>query len=240
MSSLLVLIVLIIYVLAAVLLWRERSLRYLVMLVAGHVTMLLMPLWQRLYQIDATQGAQLPSFAPFEIGWPVIIGGGVLVALPALVFYYGLRHRWWPRHYAAIWMGYASFVAYFIIIERLMAQIGTSLIAESLVVADARVPGPIVQAVLVAGVSLGMLYALVSTRHYGLNVAIVPLLLSGIVASLLFLGIFASPLWVAGLLGQSGVLATGGALVSLLLVLWGVHLLASGLHAGRGQQFVWR
>jgi hypothetical protein len=71
-------------------------------------------------------------------------------------------------------------------------------------------------------------------------VAVVPLLLSGAVSALLFLGIFASPLWVAGLLEQSGLIVIGGALVSLGLVFWGVHLLASGLHAGRRQQFVWR
>lgn len=240
MSPLLVLLVLVIYVLAVVLLWRERSLRYLLMLLAGHLAMLLTPLWQRLYEIDPAQGVRLPSLAGVEFSWPIIIGGGPLLALPTLVFYYGLRHRWWPRHYAAIWMGFATFIAYFIIVERLLESSGTVLVAQSLIIADTPIPGALIQAVLLAGVSLGMLYVLVSTRHYGLDVAILALLLSGIVASLLFLGIFASPLWVAGLLGQDGLFATGAALVSLLLVLWGVHLLASGLHAGRSQQLLWR
>lgn len=238
MSPLLVVVLILVYVLAVVLLWRERSLRYVLMLLAGHLAMLLTPLWQRLYESDPATG-RVPLLAPITLDWTLIFGGGAALALPALLFYYGLRHRWWPRHYAAIWVGYATFVAYFILADRLFLR-GGGLIAQSLVIADARVPGALVQAVLLGGVSLGMLYALVSTRHYGLNIALVPLLASGVVAALLFLGIFASPLWVAGLLGQSGVLALGGAFVSLLLVLWGVHLLASALHAGRAQQFVWR
>jgi hypothetical protein len=240
MSPLLLIITALVYIVALVLLWRERSLRYLLMLLAGHLTMLLTPIWQRLYAIETVDGASLAQFGRFDLPWSVIVGGGVLLALPPLLFYYGLRHRWWPRHYAAIWTGYLVFVIYFLVAERLLASAGVQLFNDALIVGNTSIPAAIVQAVLVAGVSLGMLYALVSTRHYALEVALLPLLLSGIVASLLFLGIFASPLWVAGLLGQSGLLVASGALVSLLLVLWGVHLLASGLHAGRRQQLLWR
>lgn len=240
MSPLLLIITVLAYSAALLLLWRERSLRYLLMLLAGHVTMLLTPIWQRIYAIDTVDGASLAQLGRFELPWSLIIGGGTLLALPPLIFRFGLRRRWWPRHYAAIWLGYLVFVIYFLLVERLLASSGVQLFTDALVVGNTSIPASIIQAVLIGGVSLGMLYALVSTRHYALEVALLPLLLSGIVSSLLFLGIFASPLWVAGLLAQSGLLVTSGALVSLALVLWGVHLLASGLHAGRRQQLLWR
>lgn len=238
--SLLVLVTILIYAAAVALLWREGSLRYLLLLFAGHLAMLLTPLWQRVYQIAPTVGSGFTLLGRFEIGWALLLGGGPLLALPALAFYYGLRHRVWPRHYAAIWLGYALFVIYFLLVEGLLERGGSGLFSDTLLVDDTILPAGVVQAVLLSGVSLGMLYTLVSTRHYALQVALAPLLLSGVVASLLFLGIFASPLWVSALLGQGGLLVTLAGFVSLALVLWGVHLLASGLHANRRQQLLWR
>jgi hypothetical protein len=240
MSTSVVLITVVCYALALFLLWRERSFRYLLMLLAGHALMLLLPLWQRVYQVTPMDGPGLELLGRFPIPWSILIGGGPLVALPPLLFYYGLRHRWWSRHYLAIWLAYAAFVMYFLFVEAVLVRNGAILFASALQIADTAVPAEIVQALLLGGVSLGMAYTLVSTRHYSLRIAVVPLLLSGVAAALLFLGVFASPLWVAGLLDQEGLIVAGGALVSLGLVLWGVHLLASGLHAGRRQQFVWR
>jgi hypothetical protein len=228
------------YGFALFLLWRERTLRYLLMLLSGHTVILLMPLWQWVYQATPMAADGLSLLNRFMIPWSLLIGGGPLLALPPLTFYYGLRHRWWSRHYLAIWISYIIFVMYFLFIEALLVRNGTILFADTLVIGNTSVPAEIIQALLFGGVSLGMAYSLVSTRHYALSVAVVPLLLSGAVSALLFLGIFASPLWVAGLLEQSGLIVIGGALVSLGLVFWGVHLLASGLHAGRRQQFVWR
>ena len=238
--SLITFVTVLIYVGALALLWRERSLRYLLMLFAGHLAMLLTPLWQRVYQITPRSGAGLTLLGRFEIPWALLLGGGALLALPPLIFYYGLRHRWWPRHYAAVWLGYALFVIYFLLIQGMLERGKAGLFSDTLLVRDTILPANVAQAVLLAGVSLGMLYTLVSTRHYALQVAVAPLLLCGVVAALLFLGIFASPLWVSGLLGQSGILVTMGGFVSLGLVLWGVHLLAGGLHAGRRQQLLWR
>ncbi|HEX6292877.1 MAG TPA: hypothetical protein VFZ66_27070 [Herpetosiphonaceae bacterium] len=240
MSILLVLIIIVSYGLALFLLWRDGSLRYLLMLFAGHVVMLLMPLWQRIYQVAPMEGAGLSLLGRFTIPWALLLGGGPLLALPPLIFYYGLRHRWWPRHYVAIWSAYVVFVMYFLFIEAVLVRNEALIFSDTLLVAETPIPAEILQSVLLGGVSLGMAYTLVSTRHYALQVAVLPLLLSGLVSALLFLGIFASPLWVTGLLEQEGLIVVGGALVSLGLVLWGVHLLASGLHAGRRQQFRWR
>lgn len=240
MSPLLVVVTLGVYALAIALLWLDRSLRYLLTVLAGHLAMLLVPLWERLYGVDPTAGPQIPILGSIELSWPVVIGGGAVLALPVIVFFAGIRHKLWPRHYAAIWLGYGVFVLYFLLVDWLLERSGASLLTPAALVAGTPVPPVLVQAVLVAGASLGMLYALISTRHYSLSVALLLILLSGLVASLVFLGIFASPLWAAGFLGQSSTVVAAGALVSLLLVLWGVHLLAAGLHSARRQQLVWR
>jgi len=241
MSALLVLITLAIYAAGAVLIWQARSARFAFVLVAGHLAMLLTPLWQRLYGLNPADGPQIPTLiSGYRVPTSVFIGGGALLALPVILFYYGLRRKLWPRHYAAIWAGYGSFVLYFLLIDRLLNASGASLFSDSSVASVTRLPPSLVQAMLIAGVAIGMLYAVVSTRHYGLEAALLPLLLSGMASSLVFLGVFGSPLWIIGLLGQSGIVAFAGGSVALLLVLWGVHLLASGLHAGRRQQFVWR
>ena len=187
--SLVAFVTVLIYVGALALLWRERSLRYLLMLFAGHLAMLLTPLWQRVYQITPRSGAGFTLLGRFEIPWALLLGGGALLALPPLIFYYGLRHRWWPRHYAAVWLGYALFVIYFLLIQGILERGNSGLFSDTLLVRDTVLPANVAQAVLLAGVSLGMLYTLVSTRHYALRVAVAPLLLCGVVAALLFLGI---------------------------------------------------
>ncbi len=240
MSPLLLLFTLAVYGLTGYLVWRERSYCYALALFAGHLAMLLTPLWQRAYAVTPLMEGGLSLFGRYNVPWALLLGGGAIMALPAIAFYYGLRHRWWPRHYAIIWAGYAVFVVYFALIEAILERAGTSLFTSTLLLADTIVPASLAQALLLGGVSLGILYTMVSTRHYALEVALLPLLFSGIAASILFLGIFASPLWVAGLLNQQGWIITIAALVSLALVLWGVHLLANGLHSGRFQQLIWR
>ncbi|WP_029214417.1 hypothetical protein [Kallotenue papyrolyticum] len=246
MSPLLLLLTLAVYGVAGYLFWRERSVCYLLTLIGGHLAMLLMPLWERAYQLAPADGAGLVLADGVAIAWPVLIYGGVLLVLPALLFYYGLRHRWWPRHYAVLWTGYAVAVLYFAVVDAGLERGNQGLIGLSHLAAAAIVPPTLTQAMLLAGVSLFVLYAMISTRHYGLQMALVPLLLAAIVGSLLFLGILGGPLWVAGLLAQQGVLDERGwlislaTLISLLLVLWGVHLLAAGLHSGRRQHLVWR
>jgi hypothetical protein len=240
MSPLLVLFTLAVYGLAGYLLWRERSYGYVLALFAGHLAMLLTPVWQRAYAVTTVSEGGLSLFGRYDVPWALLLGGGAILALPAIAFRYGLRNRWWPRHYAIIWAGYAVFVVYFALVEAILERTGSPFFTSTLLLRDTVIPGSLAQALLLAGVSLGILYTMVSTRHYALQVAIVPLLFSGVAASILFLGIFASPLWVAGLLDQDGWIMTAAALVSLALVLWGVHLLANGLHSSRLQQLVWR
>ncbi len=243
MSALLVVFALLAYGLAALLFYREGTLRYFLMLLAGHIAMLMTPLWERLYQLEIAEGPGVSLFGLASVSWTLVLGGGILLALPPLVFYYGLRHHWWPSHYATLWAAYIIFALYFLMLERIFADTvpleGRTL--ERL--AETPLAPAFVVTLLLAGVTLGMLYVLVSTRHYALQIALIPLLLSGVVSMLLFLGIFASPLWIVSLIGITDLplwVTLGGVVVSLALVLWGVHLLASGLHAARDQQVVWR
>ncbi len=88
------------YLLAALLLWRDRSLRPFLLLLAGSITTLSQPLWSRLFAnapeapgniVHLGEIASIPLWA--------ILGGGVLLALPPLSIVYGLRHGWWNQHY---------------------------------------------------------------------------------------------------------------------------------------------
>jgi hypothetical protein len=244
MSAVLVLLTLLAYMLAAFLFHRERTLRYFLMLLAGHIAMLMTPLWERLYQLQILAGpGGISLFGLASVSWTLVLGGGTLLVLPPLLFYYGLRHRWWPFHYAILWAAYVIFALYFLLLEWIFADT-ISLEGSTLErLTETPLTPVFVLALLLASVDLGMVYVLVSTRHYALQIAVIPLLLSGVVSMLLFLGIFASPLWIFSLIDiadQPLWVTLWGVMVSLVLVLWGIHLLASGLHAGRDQQVVWR
>src|SRR3712207_3349984 len=108
MSSTLVLVTLVIYAIGAVLIWQTRSARFALLLAAGHLAMLLTPLWQRLYGLEWPASRLLSLFGNYRVPLPVILAGGALLALPVMLFNWGLRRKLWPRHYAAIWAGYAA------------------------------------------------------------------------------------------------------------------------------------
>jgi hypothetical protein len=243
MSVLLAVITLLVYGLAIFLFLREGTLRYLLVLLAGHIAMLSTPLWARLYRFVITEETGLSIFGLAQVPWNLVLGGGVLLVLPALIFYYGLRHGFWACHYAALWGTYIVFALYFLVYERLFAGLISLQGSVLEVLDDTPFPAPFMIALLLAGVSLGIVYVVVSTRHFAFHIAVMPLLLSGLISMLVFLGIFASPLWIISLIGLTEVsmwAIWGGILISLGLVLWGIHLLASVLHAGRSQHFVWR
>ncbi len=228
------------YAAAAYLYWVDRSLRPLLLLLAGSITALLEPLWGRLFGGSLDVPGNVIRFGTlFMVPFWTIVGGGVLFALPPFVVVYGLRHHWWGRHYAAAWGFFLAFVLFFLIVVALEARSEIMLFAHPQLPRDGLVE-TLLHAVLLAGISYGLLYSFVSTRHYALQIAFVPLLFSGLAASLLFLGILCSPLWVARLLDQPARIVLVGAAVSVALLLWAIHLLASGLHAGRQQRLQWR
>lgn len=237
------------YAVAAFLLYRDRSLRPLLLLISGSLATLIQPLLVRLFGNDLDVPGNVLRFGTnYSVPVWTFLGGGVLLAVPPLVVAYGLRHRWWGRHYAANWSFFVAFVLFFLVIDALDLRSKTELFARP-EVPDGRLLQSMFHIVLLSGVSFGMLYSFVATRHYALRVAIVPLLLSGVGATLLFNGILASPFWVARFLSRTSTLralpipsrlVVGSVFIALLLILWSIHLLASGLHAGRRQQLQWR
>ena len=228
------------YAVALYLLWAERSLRPLLLLLAGSVAMLSQPLWARLFDsVPDMPGNIIRVGSAFTVPFWTVLGGGVLIALPALFVMYGLRHRWWVQHYAAAWGFFICFVLFFLFFESLEERERVLLFARPRLPIDG-IAEPLLQAILMASISFALLYTFVATRHYALQIAFVPLLTSGLAASLLLLGIFCSPFLFARLLDQPDRILLAGAVVSVLLVLWAIHLLASGLHAGRQQRLQWR
>ena len=237
MSALLILFSLLAYALAALLLWRERAWRAPLVLVAGSLTVLNLPFWMQLYRVLA-RGNVLDAL---DVSTTVaLLFGGPLVALPVLLFCAGLSMRWWSRHYAVVWGAYIVFVLYFLLVGRFM--VGAGLVPSLTLLGSRETVVLSVLALLMAGVSLGILFTLVSTRDYSPLLSILVVSISGIIATLLFWGLLGSPLWAVRFLGVSSLprlVILGLTLLSALLVLWGVHLIASVLHAGRRHEFRW-
>lgn len=238
MAALLILFSLLAYALAALLLWRDRAWRAPLVLLAGGLTVLLLPFWLYLYRM---MPADTQTNEVFGIGaTTAAVFGGPLIALPALLFCAGLSQRWWSRHYAFVWIGYIAFALYFLAVGRLVLNSNIlptiTLFGSSQGIILAVLP------LLMAGVTLGVVFTLISTRDYPILVAFLTVALSGVISTALFWGLLGSPLWAARFFGfddPSSTMVWGLIGVTVLLVLWGVHLLASVLHAGRRHGFAW-
>ena len=240
MVQLLVSVTLATFVVVGYLYWAERSLRPPLLLAAGMVAALAQPLWARLFEsVPDMPGRVIRLSRLGEVPFWTVIGGGVLLAVPPLVVAYGLRHRWWSQHYAAAWGFFLSFIFFFLVVNSVELRSGNTLFALPQLPRDGFLEA-LFHSMLLASISFGLLYAFVSTRHYALQIALAPLLISGLAASALLVGILSSPLWVARRLSESDRVALVGATVSVVLVLWAIHLLANGLHAGRRQRLQWR
>lgn len=238
MTTLLIGFSLLAYAVAALLLWRERAWRAPLMLFAGSLAVLSLPFWMLLYRAVPGQNNVLSTFG-VEVGEAAIFGGP-LVALPALLFCAGMGQRWWPRHYALVWLGYISFVLYFFLIGWIVVEEGIVPALSLLGLNEDVVVGLLI--LLMAGVSLGIVYVTITSRDYAAFLAFLAIIISGIFGTLLFWGLLGAPLWATWLLGLSTIprwvaLVLAGACA--ILVLWGVHLVASVLHAGRRRGFAW-
>jgi hypothetical protein len=229
------------YGIAAYLLWADRSWRPLLVLLAGSCATLLQPLWARIFGSTPNMPGNIINIGQV-VSFPfwTVVGGGVLLALPALIVMYGLRRGWWVQHYVVDWGFFLLFVFFFMIVGAAELRNSVRIFAGPMLGSQLDLWEALFQAVLLAGVSYGLLYSFVATRHYALQIALVPMLVSGAATALLLYGILCSPFWVARLLHQTDRIQLVGAVISVFLVLWAVHLLASGLHAGRHQRLQWR
>lgn len=238
MSALLITFSLLAYALAALLLWRERAWRAPLVLVAGSLVVLVLPFWMQLYHM-LPEGRSVLSALSISASVAAVFGGP-LIALPVLFFCAGLRQHWWTKNYAYVWAAYIVFVGYFLLLGRAMVVQG---VVPALTLLGSRQSIVLsLLALLMAGVCLSIVFTLVSSRDYGAVASVVAIAVSGVLAMVLFWGLLGSPLWATRLLGVSGLsdrVALVLAGVCGLLILWGVHLLASVLHAGRRREFRW-
>jgi hypothetical protein len=229
MQFLAILLTVLCYVAAGYLWWREQSWNYLVALVAGHLAALLDPLWQLLYGFSFAP--ELATFATL-LGRPlpttVLISSAWYYTLPGLAVLYLYRNRWWFSGYTTALLTFGIFLLYHL----LMQSLGTRLEIWSFTRSDA-LPldiGPtLLSALLGALVSLMLLYLLLATHRYGLPSLLLVVLPSVLMASLLVHGVLGAPLWVPVLLEAQRWALTLGMLGTLGLVLWAIHIGASGI-----------
>lgn len=238
MAALLILFSLLAYALAALLLWRERTWRAPLLLVAGALTVVLLPFWFYLYRMVPVQ-SQAADLLRVDTTIATIFGGP-LVVLPVLLFCAGLSQRLWSRHYGFIWIAYAIFTLYFLLLVTILIEID---ILPSLALLGLREQIVLViVALLLAGVGLSIVFTLIGTRDYPIIVAVLAVTVSGLLGTALFWGLLGSPLWAVRFFGFASLPPTAALALlagTALLVVWGVHLIASVLHAGRRLGFTW-
>lgn len=220
----------------ALFLWvRAQSYRYTVALVAGHLLVALDPLWQRLYEYAYVAGADSSQIFGRAVPIFAVLGASWAYALPALAFFYAQGQPWWPRSYLAGVAAFLGMVVYHVLLQGVAKQ--TALWRFDLPITLAGgLPSWLVVAVLGALVSLLTASVLSATRHYA-GFVFIPTLAAGIVvAPILVYGILGAPFWLPLLLNESPTLLSLGALVTLALTIWVVHLACAGLQAPAEQR----
>lgn len=217
------------YGLALYLWWSEHSWNYLVTLAAGHLAALLDPLWQWLYGVQFSPTlATWREFAGYPLPTVVLIASAWFYTLPALTVFYLYRHRWWFSSYTAALLTYIIFLLYHLLLQSL----GTRSGLWRFVRADApsfNLAPPLLSAIMAALVSLVILYILLATHRYGLLSLALVVLPSVLLASLLVHGLLGAPLWVPVLLNAQRWALMVGTLGTLGLLVWAVHINASGI-----------
>jgi hypothetical protein len=221
-----------VYGLAVYLGLQERSASYVVALLGGHLAALASPLWQALYGF-----AYDPAFARL-FAWergdtahalplPVFLAGWT-IALPALVIFFLYRRRLWFSGYLSGLLTLAIFVLYHLLVETIGLRAGWWSYTEA-----APLPfgvSAVTLAALMHGlVSLGLLAALLLTRHYAPLSLLAFLLPVPLALTLLVNGLLGAPLYTVLLLRAQSWAGVIGMLGTLGLLAWCAHIIAGGI-----------
>ena len=236
MPTLIILITIVFYG-AALYLWlQQRSYRYTIALIGGHLTVLLEPVWQRLYNYVYGISTSIILWE-HQIPMYMVVGASWIITAPALGLFFAQRQRWWPRHYAAGILAYIGLCFYHLLVLSIGRSARLWQFTEQ---AQGWGNDYVIFLALFGGlVSLFILYALVATRYYAAEMG-VPVLLGSIFgAPILVYGLLGAPFWVAMIIDTSPLFLRVAVVVTLLLLAWGVHLACWGLHASRQQQVRW-
>ncbi|MEN9934860.1 MAG: hypothetical protein RLZZ387_1439 [Chloroflexota bacterium] len=213
--------------------WQTRAANFVVALLGGHLAVLASPLWQMLYGFSydpalSTMYTWVRSDdVSHSLPWPVFIGGWIMI-LPAVVIFYLYRRRWWFSGYLTGLLTLGLFVLYHLLVETLGIRAGWWRYA-----ADTSLPlgvSTVMLAALMNGLlSLGMLTALVLTRHYAPGSLLLFLLPVPLALVLLIHGLLGAPLYTVLLLRAQSWAGVIGMIGTLGLLAWGAHIVASGL-----------
>jgi hypothetical protein len=208
--------------------WVGRTPLYMITLVAGHLSALLMPLWQLLYGIRfSPELALLPAIAGQSLPSTVLISAGWYYPLPAIIVLFLSGARWWfPGRITAL-LTYALFVLYHLLIE--MVGLRTQLWSYSEALLPFGISLPLMRALMASLVSYALLYILFlnyRSSWQGLLLSLLPLPL---IVSLLAYGLLGAPLWVARLLEDFSWVLNLGTLLSLGLLIWAGLILVRGV-----------
>jgi hypothetical protein len=221
-----------VYGLAVYLGLQERSASYVIALLGGTLATLASPLWQVLYGFGYD-----PAFAPL-FAWegdetthalPVAVFlAGWTLALPPLAIFFLFRRRLWFSGYLSGLLTLAIFVLYHVLVETIGLRAGWWSYTQS-------TPLPFgVSAVTLAAlmnglVSLGLLAALLLTRHYAPLSLLAFLLPVPLALALLVHGLLGAPLYTVLLLRAQSWAGVIGMVGTLGLLAWGAHIIAGGI-----------
>ena len=216
------------YSVAIYLTWVERRSLYLITLLAGHLSALLMPLWQLLYGIRFNpELVLLPAIAGQSIPRTILISAGWYYPLPAMIVLFLSSTRWWfPGRITAL-LTYALFMLYHLLIE--LVGLRTQIWSYTEAWLPFGISLPLIRALMASLVSYALLYILFLNSRSSWQGLLLSLLPLPLIVSLLAYGLLGAPLWVAGLLEGFSWVLNLGTLLSLGLLIWAGLILVRGI-----------
>jgi hypothetical protein len=223
-----ILLLLICYAAAGYLAWQQRSAIYLLGLLAGHISVLLSPLWRLLYGVN--YGVSLESVrdalsqpAPLSL----LLAAGWHYPLPALVVLYLYLTRWWFPGGLTGLLTFVIFLLYHLLIE--LVGLRASLWSYPSAELPLSLPSPLLAAIMAGLISYGMLYVLLATYRYAALSMALAVLPAALLLSLLVHGLLGAPLWIALALNGASWAVAIGAVSALALLIWCVQIITGGL-----------
>ncbi|HEU5089657.1 MAG TPA: hypothetical protein VFT99_19515 [Roseiflexaceae bacterium] len=213
---------------------QQRTALYAVGLAAGQLSTVPSPLWQRLYGfMYAPQLPDVLEFAGHTLPRAIAFGGWALVLPPLIVVYLSQRRPWFTSYAAALLL-FALFMIYFLLIEAFGIRAG--LWAYTAPDLPFGIANTTLAALMNALTALAVLAALQFTRRYTMTSLVLFLLPVPLALRLLIQGLLGAPMYTVVLLhtympelNPQSWATVIGALGTLALLLWGVHLVAQTL-----------
>jgi hypothetical protein len=236
MGFVVVLLTIVCYGLALFLWWSQQKPVFFLALLAGHVGALASPFWPLLYA--TSYRADMSVFLHMmdqPLPWLLFVASAWFYTLPALLVLYLYILQWWVAGYFTGLVTYGVFLFYHTVLESIGLRVGlwsyTNAIALPLGVSNA-----LVSTLMAALISLIFLYVLLLTRRFSLISMLLVLVPSVLLITVLVRGVLGAPLWVAltlqdwqERLASQDWVVTLGALGTIVLLAWAVHIVARGL-----------